>query len=77
MAALVLLRDKIIKPLFAAQCKLKRGRNPNNRAPIDAHYDAVQRSMRDLLTELGMTASVSTKRFEFLPYSGTDLAAWK
>lgn len=56
MAALVLLRDKVIKPLLASQCHLKRGRKPRNQTPIDAHYDVVQRSMRDLLTELGIAA---------------------
>ena len=56
MAALVLLRDKVIKPLLAAQCNPKRGRKPKYRTAIDLHYDALQNSMRELFEELGMAA---------------------
>jgi hypothetical protein len=56
MAALVLLRDKVIKPLLAAQCRPKRGRKPKDRTALDVHYDTVQRAMRGLLNELGLAA---------------------
>jgi hypothetical protein len=56
MAALVLLRDKVIKPLLAAQRRPKRGRKPKNRTTIDLHYDALQNSMQQLFEELGMAA---------------------
>lgn len=56
LAALVLLRDKVIKPLLAAQCDLRRRPKLRNPTPIDLRYDALQRHMRDLLEELGMAA---------------------
>jgi len=56
MAALVLLRDKVIKPVLASQCDLRRRPKPKNPTPIDRHYDALQRGMRDLLEELGIAA---------------------
>lgn len=56
MAALVVIRDDVIKPLLAAQCGLKPGRRPTQTAPIDAHYAALRHQMRDLFQELGITA---------------------
>ncbi|MCL6544162.1 MAG: hypothetical protein K6T61_02965 [Bryobacteraceae bacterium] len=56
LAALVVLRDKVIKPLLAAQCDLRRRPRLRNPTPIDLRYDALQRHMRDLLEELGMAA---------------------
>jgi hypothetical protein len=56
MAALTLLRDKVIRPLLAAHCRPRRGRPPKNRTPIDIHYHAIQREMRGLLKELGIAA---------------------
>jgi hypothetical protein len=56
MAALVLLRDKVIKPLLASHCDLRRRPKLNNPTPIDERYNALQHGMRDLLTELGMAA---------------------
>ncbi len=56
MAALTLLRDKVIRPVLASQCDLRRRPKIKNPTPIDARYDALQRDMRDLLTELGIAA---------------------
>lgn len=56
IAALVVLREKVIQPLLAAHCHPKRGRPPKNQAPLDIHYDAIQREMRDLFDELGIVA---------------------
>lgn len=56
MAALIVIRDDVIKPLLAAQCRLKPGRPPTQSAPIDAHYAALRRQMRDLFQELGIAA---------------------
>ena len=56
MAALIVLRDDVIKPLLAARCRLKSGRWPTQTAPIDAHYAALQHQMRDLFEELGIAA---------------------
>jgi hypothetical protein len=50
------LRDKVIKPVLAAQCDLRRRPKLKNPRPIDLRYDALQRHMRDLLEELGMAA---------------------
>jgi len=56
MAALVVLRDDVIKPLLAGQGSLKRGRRPTSSAPIDAHYAALQHGMRDLFRDLGIAS---------------------
>jgi hypothetical protein len=56
MAAVVLLRDKVIQPLLAAQCRLRRGRRPQHQTPIDLRYAALQREMQGLLAELGIAA---------------------
>jgi hypothetical protein len=56
MAALVLLRDKVIKPVLASQCDLRRRPKLKDPRPIDLRYDALQRHMRDLLEELGLAA---------------------
>jgi len=56
MAALVVLRDKVIKPLLAANLQTRRGRKPKNHTAIDEHYDRVQTEMRELFRTLGLAA---------------------
>ena len=56
IAGLVLIRDKVIKPLLASCCQRKRGRKPKNAAGIDAHYHRLQVDMQQLLAELGFAA---------------------
>jgi len=56
MAALVVLRDDVIKPLLAGQGNLRRGRRPSKSAPIDAHYAVLQHDMRERFRDLGMAA---------------------
>ncbi len=56
MTALVVLRDKVIKPLLASCCQRKRGRKPKTFTPLDAHYDHLQGGMRKLFDELGVAA---------------------
>jgi hypothetical protein len=56
LAALLVLRDRVIKPLLAGACHRKRGRKPNNWTALDQHYDNLQRGMRDLFSELGIAA---------------------
>jgi hypothetical protein len=56
LAAAVLLRDKVIRPLLMCHGALRRGRKPKNRAPIDRHYDVLQHQMRNLFQELGIAA---------------------
>jgi hypothetical protein len=53
MAALVLLRDKIIQPVLAGAGKPKRGPKPKNTHPIDDLYRQIQSLMRSLFLELG------------------------
>ncbi len=56
MAALVVLRDKVIKPLLAANLKTKRGPKPKNPTAIDRHYDRIRTEMRELFRTLGIAA---------------------
>lgn len=53
MAALVLLRDKIIKPVLTGAGKPKRGPKPKITHPIDDLYRQIQSFMRSLFLELG------------------------
>lgn len=54
LAGLMVLRDKVIQPLLARATRLKRGRKPKNRHPLDRYYEAVQRELRNLLGALNM-----------------------
>jgi len=56
MTALVVLRDKVIKPLLASCCQRKRGPKPKNPTRLDAHYEQLQAAMRELFDELGLAA---------------------
>ncbi len=56
MAALVTLLDKVIKPLLAGADKRRLETMPDNPHPIDRHYEAIQREMRDLFNALGLAA---------------------
>jgi hypothetical protein len=54
MAALVILRDKAIKPLLAAAQQSRRSRRPPNPAPIDIHYQTIRAGMQGIFHELGL-----------------------
>lgn len=56
IAGLVLLRDKVIKPLLASCGQRKRGPKTKNATAVDAHYDQLQIDMQLLLEELGFAA---------------------
>jgi hypothetical protein len=56
MAALVVLRNKAIKPLLAAAQELKPTRGPQNPTALDAHYEAIRTGMQGVFHELGLTA---------------------
>jgi len=45
LAALLILREQVIKPVLAAVCRPKRGRPPKNLHPLDPHYQKLQREM--------------------------------
>jgi hypothetical protein len=56
MTALLVLRDKAIKPLLAAAQPLRPTRGAHNPKPIDRHYHAIQTAMRGVFHELGLAA---------------------
>jgi len=56
IAALLVLRDKAIKPLLAAAQQHRRSRRPQNPRPLDIHYQAIRESMHGVFDELGIAA---------------------
>ena len=56
MAAMLVLRDKIIKPLLAAATQKKRSRRAQNPTAIDRHYEVIRTEMKGLFKELGLAA---------------------
>jgi len=56
MAALLVLRDKAIKPLLAAAQQHRRSRRPQNPSPLDLHYQTIRSSMLGVFQELGIAA---------------------
>ena len=54
MTALVILRDKVIQPLLANSCQLKRGPKPNNATTLDQHYERLQVGIQGLFAEIGI-----------------------
>jgi len=56
MTALLVLREKVIKPVLAGAGKPRRGPKPKHQSPIDAHYEAVQVAMCNLFQVIGIAA---------------------
>ena len=56
ITALIVLRNKAIKPLLAAARPLHPTRGELNPKPIDAHYHALQLAMNGVFHELGIAA---------------------
>jgi hypothetical protein len=56
ITALLVLRDKVIRPLLAASCQPDAGAKPLNATPIDHHYESLRTGMRNLFTLLGVAA---------------------
>jgi hypothetical protein len=56
MAALVVLRDKAIKPLLAAAQHPRRSRRPRNPTALDTHYETIRTGMHGVFHELGLAA---------------------
>lgn len=56
IAALVLLRDRVIRPILAGAALAKRGRKPTNWSTIDSHYEAICKNMVTLFEDLGIAA---------------------
>jgi len=56
MAALVVLRNKAIKPLLAAAQERRPSRGAQNPRALDAHYDTIRNAMQGVFQELGLAA---------------------
>ena len=56
IAALVILREKIFRPILAGVGKPKMGRKPKNWSSIDEHYEAVRQDMFTLMEDLRIAA---------------------
>jgi hypothetical protein len=56
MAALLVLREKVIKPVLAGAGKPRRGPKPEHQSLIDAHYETIQVAMRNLFQAVGIAA---------------------
>ena len=56
IAALVVLRDKVIKHFLAGTAKPKMGRKPKTWSAIDAHYETVRKDMQTLFEDVGLVA---------------------
>ncbi len=56
IAALVVLREQVIKPILAGTAKPKMGRKPKNWSPIDVHYETIRKDMQTLFEDLGLAA---------------------
>jgi len=56
MTALVVLREKVIRPLLAASQRPETPSKPNHPTPVDHHYQQLQAGMRGLFAALGIVA---------------------
>jgi DNA-binding transcriptional ArsR family regulator len=56
MAALVVLRNKAIKPLLAGAQEQRPSRGAQNPSALDKHYDVIRAAMRGVFQELGVAA---------------------
>jgi hypothetical protein len=56
LVALLILREKVIKPVLAGAGKPKPGRPPKRVHPLDRHYETLQSEMRRTFCTLGLAA---------------------
>lgn len=56
MTALVVLRNKAIKPLLAAAQDLRPARGAQNPSALDTHYDTIRSAMQGVFQELGLAS---------------------
>src|ERR1700683_4127063 len=56
ITALVVLREKVIRPLLAASQQPDSQTKPHHPTPVDHHYEHLRVGMRDLFSALGMVA---------------------
>lgn len=59
LAGLIILREKVIKPIIAGLCKKTVGRPPKNMQPRDTSYDTLRSEMLKLLGELNLVAQTA------------------
>jgi hypothetical protein len=56
MVALVVLRNKAIKPLFSGRSPPAQITGAQNPRPIDKHYETIRTAMQGVFDELGLAA---------------------
>ena len=56
IAALVILREKVLRPILAGVGKPKSGRKPNNWSALDQHYELIRQDMFTLMHDLRIAA---------------------
>jgi hypothetical protein len=56
IAALVVLREKVIRPMLAAAQEIRPSRGSQNPTALDHHYEAVRAGMAGIFRELGVAA---------------------
>lgn len=56
MGALVILREKVLRPILSATVKQETNRKPAHSAEIDQHYEAVRQNMLTLLNDVRLAA---------------------
>ena len=56
ITALLVLREKVIRPLLAASQRPEPQTKTNHPTPVDHHYEHLRAGMRDLFTALGIAA---------------------
>lgn len=61
LAGIVVLCEKVIKPVLAGLGKSRRSPAPKNVQPIDQHYDNLQRELRRTFETLALAARESTR----------------
>jgi hypothetical protein len=56
LAAVVILRNRVLKPLLTAAQQARPTRGPHNPTALDKHYEAIRAAMRGVFRELGVAA---------------------
>lgn len=54
MSALLILREKVLKPVLAGVRKSRQGHRPKRPGTLDTHYESLQKEMRLTLAALGI-----------------------
>src|SRR3989442_8035942 len=56
IAALVVLREKVIRPMLASAQEIRPSRGSQNPTALDRHYETVRAGMAGIFRELGVAA---------------------